>query len=337
MHRLLSLSCMKPNLLDALRQNGINTVADFISCDVDRLARTILVPSEDLSSLQKTVIAQASAFTMNGSDFYEDMMSRFCILSSGCDNLDELLDGGLYTGELTEIVGAAGVGKSQICMSIAMFTATETKNNVLYIDTGGSLSATRIKEMLQGWNSSLDDQEVHDILSRISVIQAFDIFSVLEALESVRQRICNQGDDGDDDSTQHLRIIIVDSVAGVISPILGGQQIHGHSLMVNLSRILKSLAVEHSVAVVITNNVVTDSSKSSFSTKPALGPTWAHVPNTRLFIQKNPASQANSSEVERIATLTKSSRQKLQVSSAFYIDHGGLYSRRPVSQNLTQT
>lgn len=29
--------------------------------------------------------------------------------------------------------------------------------------------------------------------------------------------------------------------------------------------------------------------------------------------------------------------QKLQVSSAFYIDHGGLYSRRPVSQNLTQT
>ena len=29
-------------------------------------------------------------------------------------SLDELLDGGLYTGELTEIVGAAGVGKSQV-------------------------------------------------------------------------------------------------------------------------------------------------------------------------------------------------------------------------------
>ena len=28
--------------------------------------------------------------------------------------LDELLDGGLYTGELTEIVGAAGAGKSQV-------------------------------------------------------------------------------------------------------------------------------------------------------------------------------------------------------------------------------
>ena len=29
-------------------------------------------------------------------------------------SLDALLDGGLYTGELTEIVGAAGVGKSQV-------------------------------------------------------------------------------------------------------------------------------------------------------------------------------------------------------------------------------
>lgn len=38
----------------------------------------------------------------------------YFVLSS----LDELLDGGLYTGELTEIVGAAGVGKSQVWYSI---------------------------------------------------------------------------------------------------------------------------------------------------------------------------------------------------------------------------
>ena len=29
-------------------------------------------------------------------------------------SLDELLDGGLYTGDVTEIVGAAGTGKSQV-------------------------------------------------------------------------------------------------------------------------------------------------------------------------------------------------------------------------------
>ena len=54
--------------------------------------------------------------------------------------------------------------------------------------------------------------------------------------------------------------------------------------------------------------VVADSSRSSlFSTKPALGPTWAHVPSTKVFIQK----QTESSETKNIAIITKSSRQEL--------------------------
>ena len=54
----------------------------------------------------------------------------------------------------------------QICMSIALFTAVETKKHVVYVDTGGSLSGVRIKEMLQAWNSSLDDQ-VHTVFDVI--------------------------------------------------------------------------------------------------------------------------------------------------------------------------
>ena len=34
-----------------------------------------------------------------------------------------------------------------------------------------------------------------------------------------------------DDEIQHLRMIIVDSVAAVVSPILGGQQIHGNNIL----------------------------------------------------------------------------------------------------------
>lgn len=316
---------VRPNFLDTLRENGVNTVAEFMCCDIERLAQRVSVSTEDLSSLQATITTQTAAFTMNGSDLYEEMMSRFHILSTGFDNLDELLDGGLYTGELTEIVGAAGVGKSQICMSIALFTAMETKKNVLYIDTGGSFSATRVKDMLEQRHNSLSSQDLNNILSRISVIQAFDVFSVIEALERVRDRICKQDDDNDD-NMHYLQMIIVDCIAGVISPILGGQQIQGHSLMVSLARILKSLAVAHSVTVVITNNLVSDSSKSSFCTKPALGPTWAHIPNTRILIQKNLMSEANSIVKEKImATLIKSSKQ-VDNSCIFLITKCFLYS-----------
>ena len=38
---------------------------------------------QDLSSLQATITTQTAAFTMNGSDLYEEMVSRFHILSTG--------------------------------------------------------------------------------------------------------------------------------------------------------------------------------------------------------------------------------------------------------------
>ena len=69
---------------------------------------------------------------------------------------------------------------------------------------------------------------------------------------------------------------------------------------------------------------MTDSSKSLFSTKPALGPTWAHVPNTRLFIQK----QIDNPAAERIATVIKSSRQVLPL-EVFHVQ----FPRRARAQN----
>ena len=43
-------------------------------------------------------------------------------------------------------------------MNIALSTAMKARKNVLYVDTGGSMSGTRIREMLQGYKSSLEDQ-----------------------------------------------------------------------------------------------------------------------------------------------------------------------------------
>ena len=77
-------------------------------------------------------------------------------------------------------------------MSIALFTAMETKKNVLYIDTGGSFSAARVKDILEQRHNSLTSQDLNNVLSRISVIQAYDVFSVIEALERAREGICKQ-------------------------------------------------------------------------------------------------------------------------------------------------
>lgn len=52
-------------------------------------------------------------------DLMQFLFSSLCpspILSSSTISLDKLLDAGLYTGEVTEIVGGPGSGKTQVPM-----------------------------------------------------------------------------------------------------------------------------------------------------------------------------------------------------------------------------
>ncbi|XP_032242256.1 DNA repair protein RAD51 homolog 4 isoform X2 [Nematostella vectensis] len=313
-----------PSLRDALNGAGIKTVASLMCCDADVLAKKGNIDREELQVLQKSVRLQFSSLPVCGSDFLDTITSTFCILSTGCDNWDELLDGGLYSGEITELVGAAGSGKTQACMSIASSVTLNLEKNALYIDTGGAFSSQRVQEIICEKDASLSEQDSIASLSRLRCVQAFDVFSVLDCVETTKRHINQE----DDPFYQDLRLIIVDSVAAIITPILG------HTMMVHLARQLKSLAVDYALSILITNNVVSDSSVAG-SVKPALGQTWAHFPNTRVFLQKNLAhsmvNQAHRASKERIATVTKSSRQPLQISTTFYIGSAGIMSL-PVSR-----
>ncbi|KAB1265160.1 Leucine-rich repeat-containing protein 37A [Camelus dromedarius] len=66
-----------------------------------------------LVALRRVLLAQFSAFPFNGADLYEELKTYTAILSTGIESLDKLLDAGLYTGEVTEIVGGPGSGKTQ--------------------------------------------------------------------------------------------------------------------------------------------------------------------------------------------------------------------------------
>ena len=77
------------------------------------------------------------------------------------------------------------------------------------------------------------------------------------------------------------KLIIVDSISALITPILGAggvQQSHGHALMSALGRMLKYIAAHYTVAVLCTNHMV----GSGTTPRPALGESWKNQPHTRL-------------------------------------------------------
>ena len=58
--------------------------------------------------------------------------NRF-IISSFCYSLDGLLNGGLWTGELVEICGVPGSGKTQVCVVFKVTVTLQTKLSLLFV------------------------------------------------------------------------------------------------------------------------------------------------------------------------------------------------------------
>ncbi|XP_074045024.1 DNA repair protein RAD51 homolog 4 isoform X3 [Macrotis lagotis] len=221
------------------------------------------------------------------------------LLFSPANSLDKLLDSGLYTGEVTEITGAPASGKTQVCLCTAANVAHSLGQNVLYIDSTGGLTASRLLQLLQARTE--DEEEQAGALQRIHVVCVFDIFQMMDTLQDLRGSISQQVTS----ASGSVKIVVVDSVSAVVSPFLGGQHGEGLALMMQLARELKTLARELGIAVLVTNHVTRD--RDSGKLRPALGRSWSFVPSTRVLLEVQAGSGAPHGC--RVASLTKSSRQ----------------------------
>ncbi|XP_033703088.1 DNA repair protein RAD51 homolog 4 isoform X2 [Tursiops truncatus] len=197
------------DMVQLLRSRGIKTVVDLVSADLEEVAQKCGLSYKALVAQRRVLLAQFSAFPFNGADLYEELKTSTAILSTGIASLDKLLDAGLYTGEVTEIVGGPGSGKTQVCLRVAANVAHGLQQNVLYIDSTGGLTASRILQLLQA--RTPEEEEQAGALQRIQVVRAFDIFQMLDVLQDLRGAVSQQ-------VTNHMTR---DRDSGQLKPALG--------------------------------------------------------------------------------------------------------------------
>ncbi|XP_062341302.1 DNA repair protein RAD51 homolog 4 [Osmerus eperlanus] len=294
-------------LIQALRAEDVKTVEDLVSSDTEDLSQKCSVSYKALLAVRRVLLAQHAAFPVSGADLYEELLSSTAILSTGNPMLDKMLDSGLYTGELTELAGGPGSGKTQVCFGVILSISYQLKQSVVYIDSTGGMSASHLLQMLQAKSCNMEEQM--ETLQRIQIIRLFDVFSLLGCLHSLRCGGLQQASLGGGS----VKAVIVDSVSALISPILGGKHNEGMSLMMQVAGVLKTIAKDFNVAALVTNHTSRDGSGQP---KAGLGLSWSHVPRTRVLLERVEMPGSSCSSL-RTATLTKSSRQPCLLKTEF--------------------
>ncbi|XP_026528242.1 DNA repair protein RAD51 homolog 4 [Notechis scutatus] len=306
-------------MVQVLKANGIKTVVDLVSSDLEDIAQKNSLSYKTLVAVRRVLLAQFSSFPVNGADLYEELKHTTAILSTGIESLDKLLDSGIYTGEVTELVGAPSAGKTQVCLIVAANVSHNLKQTVLYIDSTGGFTSARLLELLNCLTE--DEEEQAEALRRIQVFRAFDAYKILDVLQEVHSYMSQQILS----TSGPVKLLIVDSVSAVICPFLGLRQPDGMALMMHLAREMKTLAKEFGIAILLTNHVTRAAAAGGF--KPALGRSWSFIPNTRLLLEKR---KVNSEKEGRVASLMKSSRQAFGVQAELDLRNWEVKKGNPV-------
>ncbi|PIN18456.1 ATP diphosphatase [Handroanthus impetiginosus] len=133
--------------------HGIFTVEDFLVHDLNALeafteqdyARDKI--KQGIAQLFSIILSQRRPW-LNGLELLEEaQLNKRCLLT-GCERIDFLLQGGLCTGHVTELVGPSSSGKTQVCLKAASHVARKYSGTVMYFDSGNSFSPKRVAQFL---------------------------------------------------------------------------------------------------------------------------------------------------------------------------------------------
>ncbi|XP_028996724.1 DNA repair protein RAD51 homolog 2 [Betta splendens] len=284
--RNLRRTGLSDEICDRLKRQHIESCKDLLS-----LTPIEVMHAAGLSYQKATVLLQsvskAVAPPVTTALEIWNQHSQSCF-STSLPALDKLLRGGLPCGTITEVTGPSGCGKTQMCLMLSVF-ATMPKSeggldsSVIYIDTEAAFSAERLLEIAQSRFPKYFNckERVLHMAGRVFVFRELTCDDVLQRLESLEENIIST----------RAGLIILDSVASVVrkefDTKLPGILMQRSSLLSHEASVLKYLAHQFNIPVVLTNQITThsgDGGSAGFVTA-ALGNTWSHSINTRLVLQ----------------------------------------------------
>ncbi len=247
----------------------------------------------------------------NALELLEEERERIKI-TTGSHDLDSLLDGGIWVGEITEFAGSFGTGKTQLCFQLSVTTQLPkelggAEGKVFYIDSEKTFSSKRVMEI-----SLAFDLDPMSVLKNILVAKAFDAKNQMDLVKEVANIA----------KKENIKLLIIDSFATHFrSEFLGKDKLveRQQKIMFHAAQ-LSNLAALLDIAVVVTNQIIANMDDFSMGgAQPALGFAWAHRPQQRILLRRYKGTA-------RVARLLDSPRSA-EYEAVFYITRDGIKDR----------
>ncbi len=244
-----------PLELGVLEKVGVTTIKKLKAAGLVTLLQIAVTPPFEIIRLtgmgietaQKvSSLAQKAISTYKTArELYDERKETLRKIKTGSEALDKLLQGGIETGVISELTGGYGVGKTQICFTVAVLVQQPEEEGglnakAIAIDTEGTFESIRVAQIAES-----REYDVQQTLQNILVTRAYNsdhLALLVRTLPEVLQK-------------DKYGLVIVDSLASHFrSEFLGREMLPQRqgklgSILSNLLRVAESF----NVAVIVTN------------------------------------------------------------------------------------
>ncbi|XP_072305489.1 DNA repair protein RAD51 homolog 3 [Eucyclogobius newberryi] len=293
-------------VISKLTRRGFQCTADLEQLSAGQISTEAGVTEEEALEVLDLVNPQRCPVSVTALELLQRETELKPIVTS-CFELDQALGGGIALGKTTEICGVPGIGKTQLCLQLAVNVQIPEcfgglGAQCLFIDTEGTFFLQRLRDMaaaavrrcsLLTENQAQQDATrtftVDYILSNLFVVRCDDSVELLSQISGLPSFLSNH---------PKVRLIIIDSIAFPFRLHLEDLPLRTR-LLLGAAHQLVALATTRDAAVVMTNQMTTRVQGEGPRLVPALGETWGHAANIRILLQWT--------DFKRTATIFKSS------------------------------
>ena len=215
---------------------------------------------------------------VKNAEMLEQEESKFSYLETTSTEVDLMLtysngQMGLRSHTVVEFYGPAGVGKTQMCMTLACQVMKQWKKSVGYIDSEGAFEYSRFTSLANYWGVENMDEKIYVA----NVINFDELEFALSELEHII-------------ITRNMGVIIIDSIIDPLKsqyPLddnLANLQPRQQHLKKVLDR-LKMLAKIYGLLIIYTNQVRASIDDSTKEYVPQGGNVMAHASDIRISLE----------------------------------------------------